>query len=145
MKNKTFFGQTSKVVICFLCFVGVQSFQCRDLFQQSWVPTVYFLCDSELLKILKAKSQCFISLVPGARLTEAVTQAESNHQSLQEKAEDRKVVVDHKQWWFSGLVVWYLFGLDLNIGGERCVLVSMVLSPHASMCCRFVKFPVLSH
>ena len=56
--------------------------------------------------------------------------------------------MDHKQCWFShfsgGLFVWYFFGLDLNIGGERGVLVSMVLSHHASMCCRFVKFPVLS-
>ena len=47
----------------------------------------------------------------------------------------------HKQWWFAGFwggrFVWYLFGLDFDIGGERCVLVSRVLSPRASMCCRF--------
>ena len=79
---------------------------------------------------LYVTSACF-----GARLIEAVTQAESNHQSLQEKASLMMV------FWSCGA---YLFGLDLNIGGERCVLVSMVLSPHASMCCRFVKFPVLS-
>ena len=50
----------------------------------------------------------FISLVPGARLTEAVTQAESNHQSLQEKASKRKVDGGFLVLWFGICLVFCL-------------------------------------